>query len=263
MDHFLALSPGPDADEIPGIDTMDPAFHIPAKWISEDRKIQAEMAGYTLIDPASVVITHLSEIIKEHLYELLNRQEVNNLLENLKKTNSSIVEDTIPGIISPGGLQKVLANLLRESIPIRDMETIIETVGDYGKQIKDTDMLTEYVRQALKRTISHRFSEAGQMKVISLDEKIENMLMSSVKKTDTGSYLALDPSSIQSIITASTGEINKIKDLVNVPIVLTSPVVRLYFKKLIDQFYPNVTVLSFSEIDNNIQIQALGNIALP
>lgn len=263
MDHFLALSPGPDADGIPGIDTIDPAFHIPAKWISEDRKIQAEMAGYTLIDPASVVITHLSEVIKEHLYELLNRQEVNNLLENLKKTNSSIVEDTVPGIISPGGLQKVLANLLRESIPIRDMETIIETVGDYGKQIKDTDMLTEYVRQALKRTISHRFSEAGQMKVISLDEKIENMLMSSVKKTDTGSYLALDPSSIQSIITASTGEINKIKDLVNVPIVLTSPVVRLYFKKLIDQFYPDVTVLSFSEIDNNIQIQALGNIALP
>lgn len=262
MDHFLALSPGPDADDIPGIDTIDPAFHIPAKWISEDRKIQAEMAGYTLIDPASVVITHLSEVIKEHLYELLNRQEVNNLLENLKKTNASIVEDTIPGVISPGSLQKVLANLLREGIPIRDMETIIETVGDYGKQIKDTDMLTEYVRQALKRTISHRFSEAGQMKVISLDEKIENMLMASVKKMETGSYLALDPSSIQSIITASTGEINKIKDLVNVPIVLTSPVVRIYFKKLIDQFYPNVTVLSFSEIDNNIQIQALGNIVL-
>ena len=123
-------------------------------------------------------------------------------------------------------------------------------------------MLTEYVRQALKRTISHRFSEAGQMKVISLYEKIENMLMASVKKMETGSYLALDPSSIQSIITASTGEINKIKDLVNVPIVLTSPVVRIYFKKLIDQFYPNVTVLSFSEIDNNIQIQALGNIVL-
>lgn len=262
MDHFLALSPGSDADDIPGIDTIDPAFHIPAKWISEDRKIQAEMAGYTLIDPASVVITHLSEVIKEHLYELLNRQEVNNLLENLKKTNASIVEDTIPGVISPGSLQKVLANLLREGIPIRDMETIIETVGDYGKQIKDTDMLTEYVRQALKRTISHRFSEAGQMKVISLDEKIENMLMASVKKMETGSYLALDPSSIQSIITASTGEINKIKDLVNVPIVLTSPVVRIYFKKLIDQFYPNVTVLSFSEIDNNIQIQALGNIVL-
>ena len=238
MDHYLALPPG------------------------GDRKIQAELAGYTLIDPTSVVITHLSEVVKEHLHELLNRQEVNNLLEALKKTNSSIVEDTIPSVISVGGLQKVLANLLREEIPIRDMETIVETLGDYGSQVKDTDMLTEYVRQALKRTISRRFSEAGQMKVISLDDRIENMIMSSVKKMDTGSYLALEPTAIQSIVASATAEINKIKDLVNVPIVLTSPVVRIYFKKLIDQFYPNVAVVSFSEIDNNIQIQALGNISL-
>lgn len=261
-DHFLALAPGEDSDDIPGIETVDPAFHIPAKWISEDKKIQAELAGYTLIDPTSVIITHLSEIIKEHLHELLNRQEVNNLLENLKKTNSTIVDDTIPSVITVGNLQKVLANLLREGVPIRDMETIIETLSDYGSQVKDTDMLTEYVRQALKRTISHRFSEAGQMKVISLDEKIENMIMSSVKKMDTGSYLALDPVTIQKIINVSTSEIGKIKELVSVPIVLTSPMVRIYFKKLIDQFYPNVTVVSFSEIDNNIQIQALGSIAL-
>lgn len=261
-DHFLALAPGEDSDDIPGIETVDPAFHIPAKWISEDKKIQAELAGYTLIDPTSVIITHLSEIIKEHLHELLNRQEVNNLLENLKKTNSTIVDDTIPSVITVGNLQKVLANLLREGVPIRDMETIIETLSDYGSQVKDTDMLTEYVRQALKRTISHRFSEAGQMKVISLDEKIENMIMSSVKKMDTGSYLALDPVTIQKIINVSTTEIGKIKELVSVPIVLTSPMVRIYFKKLIDQFYPNVTVVSFSEIDNNIQIQALGSIAL-
>ena len=261
-DHFLALAPGEDSDDIPGIETVDPAFNIPAKWISEDKKIQAELAGYTLIDPTSVIITHLSEIIKEHLHELLNRQEVNNLLENLKKTNSTIVDDTIPSVITVGNLQKVLANLLREGVPIRDMETIIETLSDYGSQVKDTDMLTEYVRQALKRTISHRFSEAGQMKVISLDEKIENMIMSSVKKMDTGSYLALDPVTIQKIINVSTTEIGKIKELVSVPIVLTSPMVRIYFKKLIDQFYPNVTVVSFSEIDNNIQIQALGSIAL-
>ena len=252
-DHFLALAPGEDSDDIPGIETVDPAFHIPAKWISEDKKIQAELAGYTLIDPTSVIITHLSEIIKEHLHELLNRQEVNNLLENLKKTNSTIVDDTIPSVITVGNLQKVLANLLREGVPIRDMETIIETLSDYGSQVKDTDMLTEYVRQALKRTISHRFSEAGQMKVISLDEKIENMIMSSVKKMDTGSYLALDPVTIQKIINVSTTEIGKIKELVSVPIVLTSPMVRIY---------PNVTVVSFSEIDNNIQIQALGSIAL-
>lgn len=260
--HYLALSPGENAEEINGIDTIDPAFHIPAKWISEDKKMQAEMAGYTLIDPTSVIITHLSEVIKEHLYELLNRQEVNNILENLKKTNATIVEETIPDIISPGNLQKVLSNLLRENIPIKDMETVIETLSDYGMQTKDTDMLTEYVRQALKRTISHRFSEAGQMKVISLDEKIENLIMSSVKKIDTGSYLTLDPLTIQNIISRATEEIDKIKDLVTAPIILTSPVVRIYFKKLIDQFYPNVTVISFSEIDNNIQIQALGSITI-
>lgn len=262
MDHYLALPPGGEPDDIPGIDTVDPAFHIPAKWISEDKKIQAEMAGYTLIDPTSVIITHLSEVVKEHLHELLNRQEVNNLLESLKKTNSSIVEDTIPAVITVGELQKVLANLLREGVPIRDMETIVETLSDYGSHIKDTDMLTEYVRQSLKRTISRRFSEAGQMKVISLDDKIENTIMGAVKKMDTGSYLALDPSAIQGIVTSATAELNKIKDLVNMPIVLTSPVVRIYFKKLIDQFYPGVAVLSFSEIDNQVQIQALGNITL-
>lgn len=261
-DHYLALSPGDMAEEISGIDTIDPAFHIPAKWISEDKKVQAELAGYTLIDPTSVIITHLSEVIKEHLHELLTRQEVNNLLENLKKNNANIIEDTIPAVITVGNLQKVLVNLLREDVPIRDMETILETLSDYGNQIKDTDMLTEYVRQALKRTISRRFSEAGQMKVISLDEKIETMIMSSVKKVDTGSYLALDPNTIQGIVSVVTDEINKVKDLVQVPIILTSPVVRIYFKKLIDQFYPNVAVVSFSEIDNNIQIQALGSIAL-
>ena len=261
--HYLALSPGDNAEEITGIDTIDPAFHIPAKWISEDKKLQAEMAGYTLIDPTSVIITHLSEVIKQHLNELLNRQEVNNLLENLKKTNELIVNETIPDIISVGSLQKILANLLREGVPIKDMETIIETLGDYGMQTKDTDMLTEYVRQALRRTISHRFSEAGQMKVVSLDEKIENLIMASVKKVDTGSYLTLDPASIQQIISSATEEINKVKELVSVPIILTSPVVRIYFKKLLDQFYPDVTVVSFSEIDNNIQIQALGSIRLP
>jgi len=262
MDHYLALPPEGAADDIAGIDTIDPAFHIPAKWISEDKKIQAELAGYTLIDPTSVVITHLSEVAKEHLHELLNRQEVNNLLESLKKTNAAIVDEAIPNIISVGEIQKVLCNLLREGIPIRDMETIVEVLCDYAPQVKDSDLLTEYVRQALKRTISHRFSEAGQMKVLSLDERIENTIMSAVKKVDSGSYLALEPLAIQSIVSASTTEINKIKDLVNIPIVLTSPVVRVYYKKLLDQFYPNVTVVSFSEIDNNVQIQALGNIAL-
>ncbi|WP_101909390.1 flagellar biosynthesis protein FlhA [Marasmitruncus massiliensis] len=262
VDHYLALAPSDLEDTVDGIETVEPAFGIPAKWISEDKKIKAELAGYTLIDPTSVIITHLSEVIKKHAYELLTRQEVNNMLANLKKTNEMIVNDTIPSIVSVGELQKVLCNLLRESIPVRDLETILETLADYGTTVKDSDMLTEYVRQSLKRTISHRFAEAGQLKVISLDANVENTIMASVKKVENGSYLALDPKTIQSIISVTSKEIDKIKDLVQVPIILTSPIVRIYFKKLVDQFYPDTVVLSFNEIDTNIQIQALGSIAI-
>lgn len=262
VDHYLALAPNEIVEGVEGIDTIEPAFGIPAKWISEDKKIKAEMSGYTLIDPTSVIITHLSEVIRHHAYELLNRQEVNSILDNLKKSNSALVSDMIPGILSISELQKVLANLLRENIPIRDIQTILETLGDYGTTVKDTDMLTEYVRQSLKRTITRRFSEAGQLKVISLDAHIENQIMGAVKKSDNGYYLALEPQLIQDIMTATTTEINKVKDLVQNTIVLTSPIVRMYFKKLADQFYPNVVVLSFNEIDSQIQIQALGNISL-
>lgn len=262
MDHYLALAPGETAEAIEGIDTVEPAFGIPAKWISEDKKAKAELAGYTLIDPTSVIITHLSEIIRRHAFELLNRQEVNNILNNLRKTNETIVNDLIPSIVTISELQKVLGNLLREGVPIRDMETILETLGDYGTTIHDEDMLTEYVRQALKRTISHRFAEAGQMKVITLDAQIENMIMGSVKKMENGSYLALEPQVIQNIMTATTEQINKVKDLVPSTIILTSPIVRVYFKKLVDQFYPNIVVLSFNEIDTDVQIQALGNISI-
>ncbi len=262
VDHYLALAPSELEDAVDGIETVEPAFGIPAKWISEDKKIKAELAGYTLIDPTSVIITHLSEVIRRNAYELLNRQEINNMLANLRKTNEMIVNETIPTIVSVGELQKVLCNLLREGVPVRDLETILETLADYGATVKDSDMLTEYVRQALKRTISHRFAEAGQLKVISLDANVENTIMASVKKVDNGSYLALDPKTIQSIITVTQQEIDKIKDLVQVPIILTSPIVRIYFKKLVDQFYPDTVVLSFNEIDSNIQIQALGNIAI-
>lgn len=262
VDHYLALAPSEIAESVEGIDTIEPAFGIPAKWISEDKKIKAEMAGYTLIDPTSVIITHLSEVIRRHAYELLNRQEVSSLLDNLKKTNPALISDIIPGIISISELQKVLANLLRENVPIRDIQTILETLGDYGTTVKDADMLTEYVRQSLKRTITRRFSESGQLKVISLDARIENQIMGAVKKSDSGYYLALEPQLIQEIMTITTTEINKIKDLVQNTIVLTSPIVRMYFKKLADQFYPNVVVLSFNEIDAQIQIQALGNISL-
>ncbi len=261
VDHYLALSPGDTAEIVDGIDAIEPAFGIPAKWISEDKKPKAELAGYTLVDPTSVMITHLAEVIRQHAYELLNRQEVNNMLANLRKTNETIVEDTVPSIVSVSDLQKVLANLLREGVPIRDLETILEILGDYGGTVKDTDMLTEYVRQALRRSISHKFSEAGQLKVITLDAKIENTIMNAVKKMEGGSYLSLEPDVIQSIVTVVNEEIEKIKDLVPAIIILTSPIVRIYFKKLVDQFYPRITVLSFNEIDTDIQIQALGNIS--
>ncbi len=264
VDHYLALSPGdvPEAEAIDGIDTIEPAFGMPAKWISEDKKIKAEMAGYTLIDATSVIITHLSELIRAHAFELLTRQEVKKMLENLKKNNPAIVEDTVPALISQNELQKVLKNLLRENIPISDMETILETLADYAPTVKDSDMLTEYVRQALKRTITHRFSEAGQMKVLSLDSEIENKIINSVKKMEGGAYLALDPNTIQNIVSATTEKVTEMRRLVQVPIILTSPIVRIYYKKLLDQFCPDVVVLSFNDVDSSVQIQSLGVISI-
>ena len=264
IDHFLALVPEDrPQDDIDGIDTVEPAFGMPAKWISSDQKIKAEMAGYILIDPTSVIITHLSEVIRSHADELLNRQEVKNMIENLKKVNSTVVDDTIPNIVSVGDLEKILKNLLREGVPIRDMETILETMSDYSATIKDTDILTEYVRQSLRRVITHRFAEAGQLKVVSLDAGVENMIMGSVKKMDGGSYLSLEPDIIQQIALSTTEKVNEMRKVVQTPIILTSPVVRIYFKKLVDQFCPNVTVLSFNEIDPSVQIQALGTIEIP
>ncbi len=262
VDHYLALNPGEVTEDIDGIDTIEPAFGIPAKWIAASRREAAEMAGYTVIDPTSVIITHLSEVIKSHAHELLTRQEVNTLISNLKKNNPVVVEDVIPGIITPGELQKVLSNLLREGIPIRDMETIIETLGDYGSSLKDADMLTEYVRQALKRTITRKFADANQLHVITLDAETENIIMGAVKKSEHGSYLALDPDTVQKIATSLITQINKIKELMPTPIILTSPIVRIYFKRLADQFASGIVVLSFSEIDNSVQIQAIGNIAI-
>lgn len=264
VDHYLALAPGALApgDEIDGIDTVEPAFGMPAKWISDDKRVKAEMAGYTLIDATSVIVTHLSELIRAHAYELLTRQEVKKMLENLKKTNPTIVEETVPSVISQNELQKVLRNLLRESVPISDMETILETLADYAPTVKDSDILTEYVRQSLKRTITHRFSEAGQLKVLSLDSEIENKIINSVKKMEGGAYLALDPAIIQKIVASTTKKVEEMRQMVQVPIILTSPIVRVYYKKMLDQFCPNVVVLSFNDVDSSVQIQSLGVIAL-
>jgi flagellar biosynthesis protein FlhA len=261
-DHYLALDSGGVTQEIEGIDTIEPAFHIPAKWISEDKKVMADIAGYTLIDPTSVMITHLSEVIKAHAHELLTRQDIKTMLDKLKQSNPSLVEDIVPNVVSVAYLQKILGNLLKEGVPIRDLETILETLSDYASTLKDTDVTTEYVRQALKRTITRKFSDAGQIRVFTLDTDLENKIVSSMKKSDQGSYLAMDPETIHKIVTAFQSQYEKVKEVIPSPIVLSSPIVRIYFKRLIDQFIPNVIVLSFNEIDNTVQIQSLGNISL-
>lgn len=262
MDHFLALDSGSVTHEVDGIDTIEPAFNIPAKWIPEQDKLRAEVAGYTLIDPTSVIITHLSEIIKSHAHELLSRQDVKTMLDKLKQTNPSIVEDIVPSIVTPAYLQKVLSLLLKEGVPIRDLQTILETIADNQHAMKDVDITTEYVRQALKRTITRRYADGGQIRVLTLDTETENKIVASVKKSEQGSYLAMEPQTIQLLIAALNEQIDRVKDVIPTPIVLTSPIVRIYFKKLVDQFIPNVTVLSFSEIDNSVQIQAVGNISI-
>ncbi|MGN1089959.1 MAG: flagellar biosynthesis protein FlhA [Huintestinicola sp.] len=261
-DHYLALDNGGVTREVDGIDTVEPAFNIPAKWISEENKLKAEIAGYTLIDPTSVMITHLSEVIKNHAHELLNRQDVKTMLDKLKETNPSVVEDIVPNIVPIAFLQKELCLLLKENVPVRDMQTILETLADNQHNMKDIDITNEYVRQALKRTITRRFSDGGQIRVITLDTETENKIVSSVKKSEQGSYLAMDPQSIQALIASLNAQIEKIKDVVPYPIVLTSPIVRIYFKKLVDQFIPGITVLSFNEIDNSVQIQAVGNVSI-
>jgi len=262
VDHYLALDNGDVTSPVDGIDTIEPAFGIPARWISEDKKVMADVAGYTLIDPVSVMITHLSEIIRKHCHEILTRQDVKTMVENIKKANPTIVEDLIPNVVSYGYLQKVLAMLLKEGIPIRDMETILEALGDHSSAMKDIDIIVEYVRQALKRTVTRRFAEANSLRVITIDPRIEDMIVASVKKSDQGSYLSMDPETIQKIVARTTDEVNKIKDVIPTVIVLTSPIVRVYFKKMIDQFIPGLTVLSYSEIDGTTQIQSVGNIVL-
>ncbi len=262
MDHYLALDSGSVIHEIDGIDTVEPAFNIPAKWVPEQDKLRAEVAGYTLIDPTSVIITHLSEVIKAHAHELLSRQDVKTMLDKLKQTNPVIVDDIVPSIVTPAYLQKVLCLLLKEGVPIRDLQTVLETIADNQHTMKDVDITTEYVRQALKRTITRRFADGGQIRVLTLDTETENKIVGAVKKSDQGSYLAMDPQTIQLLIASLNEQIDRVKDVIPMPIVLTSPIVRIYFKKLVDQFIPNVTVLSFSEIDNSVQIQAVGNVAV-
>ena len=262
INHYLAMNTGESDEEIEGIDTTEPAFGLSAKWVSEEIRDTALMSGYTVIDPLSVILTHFSEIIKKHAYELLSRQDVSSLLDNLKKSNKSVVEDIVPTIISIGDLQKVLSNLLMEQIPIKDLTTILETLADYAGTTKDVEILTEYVRQALKRTITRKFASDGKLKVITLNPDLENLILTSVKKTDHGSYCMVEPDVLQKIIIAHTKEMERISEVVMDPVILASPIVRLYYKKLIEQFAPDSVVLSYNEIESTVQIQSLGLISI-
>lgn len=260
IDYYLALEPPNVEKEIEGIETIEPAYGIPSKWITPDKREMAEIYGYTVIDPLSVMLTHLSETVKKHAHELLNRQEVVRLVENLKKHSPELVEEAIPAIISYGGFQKILTNLLKEGIPIKDMETIIETIVDSAMKVKDLDTITENIRVALKRTITRKFCEGGSMKVVTLDADLEKSIITSLTNGESGIYLALSPDVMQNVITQLSDEVKKFQELGQPPIVLTSQVVRLHFYHLVEQFFPDMFVLSFNEISNNIQIQAIGNI---
>ncbi len=262
VDYYLALDPGNATGKIEGIDTIEPAFKIPGKWIHESERELAEVYGYTVIDALSVMVTHLTEVIKTYIHELVSRQDINVILENVKKFNPSIVADVVPNVVTVAELQKILMNLLKEGIPIRDMETILECIGDHGVLVKDSDMLTEYVRQRLKRTITRKYADGNSIKVITLDQNIENAILNSVKKSEHGTYLTLEPQVVQRIMEAVTVQVEKVKELYQQPIILASPIVRLYFKRMVDQFHPQLTVLSFNEIDSDIQIQAIGSISL-
>ena len=262
VDYYLALEPPNLEKEIDGIDTIEPAYGIPSKWITVDKKEMAEIYGYTVIDPLSVMLTHLSETVKKHAYELLNRQEVVRLVDNMKKQSPELVDELIPTLISFGNFQKILTNLLKEGIPIKDMETIMETIVDSSMTVRDLDTITENIRVALKRTITRRFCEGNSMKVVTLDAELEKNIITSLTNGEHGMYLALSPDVMQGVITQMSEEVKKFQELGQSPVVLTSQVVRLHFYRLIDQFFPDVYVLSFNEISNNIQIQAVGNITM-
>jgi len=262
VDYYLALEPVNQAGEIDGIETIEPAYGIPSRWILPENKEMAEIYGYTVIDPLSVMQTHLSEVVRRHAYELLGRAEVIQLVENLKKTSPELVDEAIPNMLSYANLERILKNLLKEGVPIRDLATILETAVDSLMNTKDMDMVCENIRVALSRTITRRFCEHGQLRVVTLDAEVEKRVISSLSKNEQGIYLAMGPDLMQSIVTQLADYLKKFSDLSQTPIILTSQVIRVYLSRMLSQFYPSVYVLSFNEITSDVQIQSLGNITL-
>lgn len=259
FDHYMAMNPGYVEEEITGIPTFEPSFHLPAVWITESQRERAESLGYTVVDPPSIIATHLTEIIRQHIAELLTRQDVQSLINNLKESNPSVVDELYPKLLSLGEIQKILQNLLKEGVSIRDLLTIFETLADYAASTRDTDLLTEYVRQSLKRVISNRFFPQNETtSVVTLDPKIEQEIMASIKQTEQGAYLNLDPDRTKAIIDATGKELNKLENLGKAQIVVTSPIVRMYFKRLMDDYYKDMVVISYNEIESNVELQSVG-----
>ena len=259
FDHYMAMNPGYVEEEIAGIPTFEPSYHLPALWITESQRERAESLGYTVVDPPSIIATHLTEIIRSHLDELLTRQDVQNLIDNVKDANQTLIGELVPKLLSVGEIQKVLQNLLAEGISIRDLITIFETLADYASSTHDTDILTEYVRQNLKRAISNQyFFSSEPTNVVTLDPKAEQEIMNSVKQTEQGSYLALDPDYAQRLLTSLKEETDKLEELGRTPIIITSPIVRMYFKKLTEEQFKNLHVLSYNEIDSDVELQSVG-----
>lgn len=259
FDHYMAMNPGYIEEEITGIPTFEPSFHLPAIWITEGQRERAESLGYTVVDPPSIIATHLTEIIRQHIAELLTRQDVSNLINNIKDNNAALIDELVPKLMGIGEIQKVLQNLLEEGISIRDLVTIFETLADHASVTRDTDILTEYVRQSIKRAISGKYFPPNEItNVITLDPKIEQEIMGAVKNTEQGSYLALDPERINKIIESLTEGLRKLEDMGRNPIVITSPIVRLYFKKLASEYFKDIIVISYNEVESNIELQSVG-----
>ncbi len=263
INHYLAINPGTVEKKIDGVPTKEPTYGLPAFWIKEEVKESAMAKGYTVVDLSTVLTTHLSDVIRHHAHELLGRQEVQQLLDSLKASHPKVVEELIPNLLSLGGLGKVLQNLLIEQIPIRDLLTILETLADWAPMIKDIDALTEHVRQSLARTITGLYQASdGNIPLITLDQSIENAISGAIQQTEHGSFLAMEPNVVQKIMKILTKNLEKFSQLNCQPIVLCSVPIRSHFKKLVDRFIPNLVVLSYNDILNNVKIQSIGTVGL-
>ena len=259
FDHYMAMNPGFVEEEITGIPTFEPSFHLPAVWITEGQRERAESMGYTVVDPPSIIATHLTEIIRQHIADLLTRQDVSSLINNLKESNPAVVDELFPKLLALGEIQKILQNLLKEGISIRDLLTVFETLADYAASTRDTDILTEYVRQALKPSISGKyFPKNDTTSVVTLDPKIEQEIMASVKQTEQGAYLTLDPERTKAIIASAGRELKKLENLGKNQIIITSPIVRMYFKRLTEDYYKDLVVVSYNEIESDVELQSVG-----